>query len=149
MYKPLLYDRPTFQTCIQSLSYPLVHPLVGSVILFVRLPPPPPPNTLSLTLSPSPSILEVKLLRVWPQRLLEHSRVEALLEHVDIHTTLVLEPDSLSIGVSVERVHQHNRNVAAICPVHVLREKQTNTLSKMNRDSIHVHVTRAHETKSV
>ena len=74
---------------------------------------PPPP--------PIPSILKVDLLRVRPQRLLEDPGVVALLEHVQVDASLVLEPDSLCVRVSVERVHQDEGNVAPVLLIHILQ----------------------------
>ena len=68
----------------------------------------------------SPSILEIDRLRVGPQCLLQHSRVEALLKHVQVHTPLVLVLDPLCVSVSVEGVHQDQGNIAVIPFVHVL-----------------------------
>jgi len=79
--------------------------------------------TLSLIWNPdvsSPSILEVDRLRVRPQCLLQHPRIEALLKHVQVHTPLVFVLDPLCVSMSVEGVHQDQGNIAVIPSVHVL-----------------------------
>ena len=44
----------------------------------------------------------------------------ALLEHVQVHSLLVLEPHFLRLFVSVERIHEHQRNVAVVLVVQEL-----------------------------
>ena len=75
----------------------------------------------SVTCTTIPSILKIHLLRVWPQSLFEYPGVVALLEHVQVDPSLVLEPNPLCVGVSVERVHQDEWHVATMLLVHVLQ----------------------------
>ena len=70
--------------------------------------------------TPLPSVHEVKLLGEGSQGLLQDAGEEALLEHVQLHAALIPEPDALSVGVGVERVHQHKGHVAAIRLIQVL-----------------------------
>ena len=68
----------------------------------------------------SHSVLEVESDRKWPQSLPQDAGMVALLEHVQVHSLLVLEPDPLGLLVSVEGVHQHQRDVAAVLLVQEL-----------------------------
>ena len=80
-----------------------------------------PLSPLSPLLPPIPSILKVDLLRVRPQCLLEDPGVVALLEHVQVDASLVLEPDPLCVRVSVEGVHEDKRNIAPVLLIHILQ----------------------------
>ncbi len=72
------------------------------------------------TILSSPSSLQVQFLRVGSEGLLENARVVALLEHVQVHPLLVLEPNPLGVCVRVEGVHQDQGDVTAVLVVDIL-----------------------------
>lgn len=60
------------------------------------------------------SILEVKSIWIRPESLTVDAWMVALLEHVEIDPLLVLEIYALSLGMGIEGVHEHQRNITVV-----------------------------------
>ena len=56
-----------------------------------------------------------------------------LLEVIEVHSLLVLEEDPLYLRMCVERVHQHQRNIAVVPPVEILQEKGREGMTRGRR----------------
>ena len=70
--------------------------------------------------SHSHSVLEVDLHGERSQGFSQNAGMVALSEHVEVHSLLVLEPDSLCLLVCVERVHENQRDVTVVLLVQEL-----------------------------
>ena len=56
-----------------------------------------------------------------------------LLEVIEVHSLLVLEEDPLYLRMCVERVHQHQRDIAVVPPVEILQGKGKEGMTRGRR----------------